>query len=418
MKKPLIMSRYILLLTVLSIFSCKQEVSQQTKETKALKVGTYRALLEVQDDELLPFIFEVVSKDELKIYNAEEIIEVDEILYKNDSVFITTPVFEGYIAAAFKGDNLQGSFIKESLNRVVPFAAEYGELGSIKRFETSKNATSDVTGIWETTFSPGIEGDAYIAKGIFKQTGNSVTGTFRTTTGDYRYLEGTVDGETMKLSTFDGAHAFLFTAKVTDTTLEGTFYSGNHWKEPFIAKRNADYELPSANELTFLKEGYDSIDFTFPNTSDELVGLKDDRFKDKVVVVQIMGTWCPNCLDESKYYADYYKKNKDKDIEFIALAFEYAKDKESAFSRIDRLASRINIEYPILLAQYGSSSKVKANEKLPMLNHVLSYPTSIFIDKKGIVRKIHTGFNGPATGEKYVEFKAEFESFLDLLLSE
>ena len=131
-----------------------------------------------------------------------------------------------------------------------------------------------------------------------------------------------------------------------------------------------------------------------------------------------MGTWCPNCLDESKYYADYYKKNKDKDLEFIALAFEYAKDKETAFSRIDRLQSKIGIDYPILLAQYGTSSKTKAQEKLPMLNHVLSYPTSIFIDKQGKVRKIHTGFNGPATGDKYTEFKTEFESFVAELLSE
>ena len=212
--------------------------------------------------------------------------------------------------------------------------------------------------------------------------------------------------------------AFLFTAKVTDSTMEGQFYSGNHWKEPFVAKRNETYELPSANNLTYLKEGYDGIDFSFPNTLDEMISLKDDRFKDKVVIVQIMGTWCPNCLDESKYYAEFQKNNKDKDVEFVALAFEYAKTKEAALSRIDRLQANVGIEYPILLAQYGTSDKAKAQEKLPMLNHVLSYPTSIFIDKTGKVRKIHTGFNGPATGEKYVEFKAEFEGFVDKLLSE
>ena len=131
-----------------------------------------------------------------------------------------------------------------------------------------------------------------------------------------------------------------------------------------------------------------------------------------------MGTWCPNCLDESKYYSEFYKNNKTDDLEFIALAFEYDKDKETAFSRIDRLQSKLGIEYPVLLAQYGTSDKAKAQEKLPMLNHVLSYPTSIFIDKKGRARKIHTGFNGPATGDKYTEFKAEFESFVSELLSE
>jgi len=403
-------------LIILSAISCKSETKKEIEKSNSLKVGTYLGVLSVQDGELLPFNLEVKSDKKLNIINAEEVIEVDDIIYRNDSVFITTPVFEGYIAATFIGDNLTGSFIKESLDRVVPFFAEYGPT---ERFAVSKfQPDQDVTGTWETVFSQGIEGDEYIAKGIFKQDGYYVTGTFRTTTGDYRYLQGVMDGDTMKLSAFDGAHAFLFTAKVTDSTMEGTFYSGNHWKEPFVAKRNDNYELPSANELTYLKEGYDSIDFTFPNTSDELVSIKDDRFKDKVVIVQIMGTWCPNCLDESKYYAEYYKNNKRDDLEFVALAFEYAKDKETAFSRIDRLQSKLGIEYPILLAQYGTSDKAKAQEKLPMLNHVLSYPTSIFIDKKGKVRKIHTGFNGPATGDKYTEFKQEFEGFVSELLNE
>lgn len=408
------MRHIITCLILLVCYSCKEEVKQETAKQQ-LKVGTYKAILELQDAEVLPFNFEVVSATELKIFNAKEIIDVDEITYRNDSVFINFPVFEGCVAATFKGNNLKGSFIKESLDRVVPFSAEFE---NTKRFNTESESTQNVTGIWETVFSKGITEDEYIAKGIFKQEGKKVTGTFRTTTGDYRYLEGVMDGNTMKLSTFDGAHAFLFIAQVADSTMEGTFYSGNHWKEPFVAKRNEAYELPSANDLTFLKEGYDALDFTFPNTSGELVSIKDDRFKDKVVVVQIMGTWCPNCLDESKYYADFYKSNKDKDIEFVALAFEYAKTKEEAFSRIDRLQSKIGIEYPILLAQYGTSDKAKAQEKLPMLNHVLSYPTSIYIDKKGKVRKIHTGFNGPATGYKYTEFKEDFEGFVGDLLKE
>jgi peroxiredoxin len=131
-----------------------------------------------------------------------------------------------------------------------------------------------------------------------------------------------------------------------------------------------------------------------------------------------MGTWCPNCLDESKYLANYYKNNKDKEFEIIGLAFEYTKTEDKAFENIERLKSRIDIEYPVLLAQYGSASKVSAQEKLPMLNHVLSYPTTIFIDKTGTVRKIHTGFNGPATGDKYTEFIGEFESFVNGLLEE
>jgi thiol-disulfide isomerase/thioredoxin len=121
-----------------------------------------------------------------------------------------------------------------------------------------------------------------------------------------------------------------------------------------------------------------------------------------------MGTWCPNCLEETQYYTECLKSNPSPDLEFVALAFEYTGTKEKAIKGIDRLKEVIGVPYPLLLAQYDSSSKQKANEKLPMLNHVLSYPTTIFIDKMGEVRKIHTGYNGKATGEKHLEYTKDF----------
>ncbi len=396
-------------LFVFFVFACKQEV-----KINKLERGEYRALLKINETVDLPFNFEVVSENKLNIFNAEEVIEVDDIIYKDDSVVIKMPVFEGYLVAKIENNKLAGSFVKAALNRTMPFSAEKNE----QRFNTVTSAKHDVSGNWETVFSPDSKEDTYIAKGIFSQKNNIVTGTFRTTTGDYRYLEGVLEGHQLKLSTFDGAHAFLFTANVTDSTMVGTFYSGNHFQEPFVAKRNDSFELPDADTLTFLNEGYDKVEFSFPDENGTMVSLNDTRFKDKVILVQIMGTWCPNCLDESKFYSEFYKNNKNKDIEIIALAFEYVKTEETAFKNIKRLKDKTGIVYPVLLAQYGSTSKVKAQEKLPMLNHVLSYPTTIFIDKKGEVRKIHTGFNGPATGEKYVVFKKEFEAFVGKLMSE
>ena len=399
---------FILLLTLL-LYSCKEE----TKVEK-LKAGTYRAELKVNDSLNLPFNFEVISEHTLKIFNAEEVIDVNEITYKNDSVYIQIPVFEGFIVAKIEGETLSGSYVKPNLKRVMPFKAYEND----SRFAMSAKTDIDITGNWETLFSPNDTEEKYIAKGIFKQQGNTVTGTFRTTTGDYRFLEGVLNGNQLQLSTFDGAHAFLFTATVTDSTMAGMFYSGNHWQEPFVAKRNDIFELPDANKLTFLKEGYDAINFTFPDADGTMVSLDDERFKNKVVLVQIMGTWCPNCLDESKFYTEFYNNNTNKDLEIVALAFEYVKTEEAAFKNIKRLKENTGINYPVLLAQYGTSSKAKAKEKLPMLNHVLSYPTTIYIDKTGKVRKIHTGFNGPATGDKFVEFKTEFNGFVGELLSE
>lgn len=200
--------------------------------------------------------------------------------------------------------------------------------------------------------------------------------------------------------------------------MTGNFFSGNYWSEPFVTKCNEAFQLPDANTLTFLKEGYDTIDFSFTDKNGNIISLSDERFKNKVVLVQIMGTWCPNCLDETKFYANYYKNNPDTKLEIVALAFEYVKTEGAALKNIKRLKGNTSITYPVLLAQYGSSSKVKADEKLPMLNHVLSYSITIFIDKTGTVRKIHTGFNGPATGDKFTEFKTEFKSFVNTLLNE
>ena len=407
------MKKISILILLIAALSCE-------KVAPTLTTGFWHTSLLVQDQEQLPFIFESKSDGTLVIQNAEERIVVDEIVIKGDSIRIQTPVFEGYFTGVFSADGKQitGDFIKPSLDRIVPFTMEYGEENRFPSMTTQQSVDVNISGSWETVFSADSPEDRYIAKGIFKQEGNRITGTFRTTTGDYRYLEGAMNGNDFKLSTFDGAHAFLFTGSATDSTFDGHFYSGNHWKEPFRAKRNENYELPDAKDLTYLKEGYDSVAFSFPDANGDIVSLSDARFQNKVVLVQLLGSWCPNCLEETKFYVDYLKNNPNVDLEIVGLAFEYALTKEKALTSIKRLTDRLEVPYPVLLAQFGSSDKKLANEKLPMLNHVLSYPTTIYIDKKGAVRRVHTGYNGTATGEKHTEFVKDFDDFLNELLAE
>ena len=392
--------------------SCKKE------EAPKLATGDWLAKIEVSESQQLPFEFTLSQNEEggyvMQAFNAEEVVTIDEFTFNGDSINIRMPVFEGHITGTYTTDRISGEFIEESKERRVPFVATYGKQD---RFTVNEDAAVNLSGIWETYFDVNTE-DEYAAKGIFMQNGNRLKGTFRTKTGDYRYLDGVVTGDSMKLSAFDGSHVFLFLAEVTDSTLNGKFYSGNHSVEEFMAARNEAFELPDSNELTYLREGYDKFDFTFPNSDGEMVGLDDPMFKDKAVLVQIMGTWCPNCLDETRFYVDFVKNNPDLDLQLVGLAFEYAKTEEKAFEGIQRLQEREDVPYPILLAQYGTSNKQKANEKLPMLNHILSYPTTIYIDKSGEVRKIHTGFNGPATGEKFIEFKEEFNKTIQELTSE
>jgi thiol-disulfide isomerase/thioredoxin len=391
----------LLCLLILTVISCK-------KESKELLLGDWLGKMKVSSSKELPFTFTLFKDDDgdyrMEMYNADEVIAVDQIEIEGDSIRIQMPIFEGYVSGTFSKNEIQGDFIKESLDRIVPFTAVHGKQD---RFEVGQDAQVNISGIWETYFDLNTDSE-YPAKGIFMQNGNRVKGTFRTKTGDYRYLDGVVTGDSLKLSAFDGAHVYLFMAKVTDSTLEGQFYSGNHAVEEFMGARNEAFELPDADSLTFLREGYDRLDFSFPDTSGKMVSLSDSRFNGKPVLVQIMGSWCPNCLDETRFYVEFLRNNPDLDIELVALAFEYAKTEEKALAGIARLKERAQVDYPILLAQYGTSNKQKANEKLPMLNHILSYPTTIYIDKNGAVRKIHTGFNGPATGEKYEQFKKQF----------
>lgn len=399
-----------ILFLIISLFSCESEKS-------VLTLGIWQGQLTVMDGEILPFNFKLIQEGEgysAEVYNASEVINVTEITVDKDSILFYLPVFEAYLKARYTPETMIGVFFNETLDRTLKFKASYGKNA---RFDDLSQPKKSVSGVWETQFMPNTA-EEYLGQGIFVQTDRKVTGTFRTTTGDYRFLEGIVTGDSLKLSAFDGSHAFLFKAKITDTTLQGIFYSGNHYKAPFKAKRNEIFELPDEDSLTYLKEGYSTFDFAFPDATGQLRSLADASFQGKPVVVQIMGTWCPNCLDESKFFEVFLEENPALDVAFVGLAFEYAKTPEKAFSGIQRLKDRLGITYPILLAQHGTADKDIAQEKLPMLNHVLSYPTTIFIDKKGKVRKIKTGFNGPATGHNYEIFKKEFKDFLSVLAQE
>lgn len=404
----------------------------EPKESVSNKKGEpLPELLDYQFEEVtggqLPFNFEVKYKEDktvfVEIINGEERIVVDDVnifhdkTNGEDSIIINFPIYESVIKAAFEERIMAG--IWQVNNRgsyyAIPFIARYGQA---HRFTTlKKKPFMDVSGKWSTTF--GIEGDnPYTAIGHFKQKGNRLSGTFLTETGDYRFLDGTIQNDKIYLSCFDGSHAFLFEGKLKeDSTIIGSFRSGKHYKTIWEAKKNDAATLASPYELTFLKEGYESLDFTFENPKGKMVSINDEAYQGKVKLVQILGTWCPNCRDETTFLADYMNKNKDKDknVAVIALAFEKYKEKEKGDAAINRYIKKFNIPYEMLYA--GHYNKKEAAKALPMLNHILSYPTLIFIDKNNKVRKIHTGFSGPATAF-YDDFVKEFDKTVQSLLNE
>ena len=129
-----------------------------------------------------------------------------------------------------------------------------------------------------------------------------------------------------------------------------------------------------------------------------------------------MGSWCPNCIDESRFLGPYYKKNKDKGLEVIGLSFEYSDDIKISGPKIKNFIRKIGIPYPIVLA--GTPEDATIGKVLPMLHKINGYPTTFIIDKQGKVREIHTGFSGPGTGVYYTDWIQEFDKTIQALLVE
>jgi thiol-disulfide isomerase/thioredoxin len=183
----------------------------------------------------------------------------------------------------------------------------------------------------------------------------------------------------------------------------------------WTAKRNDQFELPDPYAITFLKPGYDSLAFSFPDLEGDTVSISDQRFRNKVVIVQIMGTWCPNCMDETEYYSALYKSYRGRGLEIIGIAFERFPEFATAQKNLRRLKQRFDVEYPLL---FGGQTGEAANRALPMLDGIKAYPTSIFIDRKGKVRAIYTGITGPATGDAFEKWKDDLQARVRKLLDE
>lgn len=385
-----------------------------------LPAGTWRGVLKTSAGNNLPFNFKLTDSAGtplMTIMNGDERIKVTDVKLNGDSVFIRMPLFDSEFKLRYEAGFLVGKWIKHLgvKDAFMDFVAQPGV--AYRFFKTAPAPVANLTGRWLAIFGEGDSRDTTV--GQFKQTGSHITGTFLTTSGDYRYLEGSVAGDSLYLSCFDGGHAFIFTAKVSDQTMtDGKFFSGYSGLDHWSAVRNENAKLPDAYSLTYLKPGYKTIAFTFKDLNGKPVSLSDARFKNKVVIVQILGSWCPNCMDETAFITGgYYQKYHPKGVEVIGLAYERTTDFAKSQHTLQQLKDHFNITYPLLITGY-TPGRGDPQKSLPMLADFKGFPTTIIIDKSGNVRKIHTGFSGPSTGEYYTQFVDEFEKLTDDLLAE
>ncbi|MDZ7849131.1 MAG: TlpA disulfide reductase family protein [Owenweeksia sp.] len=301
-----------------------------------VREGIWRGTISLNDSIDLPFNFKLTHQDsgyKVVIHNAEEEIVITDITLQNDSLKIQMPVFASYLLVQPEAEQMKGMYIRpDAKDYRLPFKAVYGDTS---RFAAKADKCCDINEKWRVKLSPGTE-DEDPAIAYFKQQGKRVTGSFVTPYGDFRYLEGSISGDSLFLSSYDGNNLYYFEAQVMDgQMIKGLRYWGRSFAEPWIAFRDEDFALPDADTLTHLKEGFEGISFRYPSLEGDTLSLQD--FAGQPVIITIMGSWCPNCMDEARYLTDLHRQYHDDGLAIVGLTFERVKDRKTALARARKM---------------------------------------------------------------------------------
>jgi thiol-disulfide isomerase/thioredoxin len=381
-----------------------------------IKPGEWTASLQLNKQDYLPFklsIEKIKSKTNFYIHNAEEVIKLSEYRIHQDTIIVDFPTFNSSLHFHIKNKKqIVGYWYnKNKLIKVkVPFKADFGYINRFKSI--NKENPTNVNGNWKVIFDYETTSPEY-SVGVFKQSNTNLTGTFLTETGDYRYLEGNQNKDSLFLSCFDGSHAFLFKALVKNDSLKGVFLSGLTGVTTWIGSKDENFQLRNADSLTVIVNK-EKFHFELKDLTGKPYYFPNKQTENKVVIIQIMGTWCPNCMDETRYYKELYEKYHSQGLEIISIGYEVGETFEDFSKKIKTLQERLDLKFTFLVG--GSAKKSLASEQFSMLNEVISFPTSIYIGKDGVVKRVHTGFNGPGTGSYYTEYIEKTNKLIEEML--
>ncbi|MFT4203972.1 MAG: TlpA disulfide reductase family protein [Chitinophagaceae bacterium] len=355
------------------------------------------------------------GKTTVAFLNGKEALTTTDIEDDGDSITVNMPVFESaFRFRAIADDSLSGFWVRKLPTSEMRLSVT--AVLSDERFSAKTPASIDATGKYAINFDE-KDGKQDPAIAELKQTGSIVNGSILTPTGDYRYMEGVVSGDSLWLSTFDGVHALVVSGKIEQNgSISGALWSGAKSYETYSGKKEANPTLPNTSAM-YVRDGESGhLNFQFKDLDGNNVSINDERFKNKVVVIDLMGSWCPNCMDETAFLSDFYKQNKKRGVEVIGLAYEYSEDFERSRKSLDKFRKKFDVTYPMLITGVTVMDPQRTEKTLPQLTPIKMFPSTIVLDKTGKVAFIDTGFQGPGTGEYYTQFAREFNGKIDQLL--
>ncbi|HEY6211923.1 MAG TPA: TlpA disulfide reductase family protein [Vicinamibacterales bacterium] len=343
------------------------------------------------------------------LFNGDEKIPSTTGSFANGSLTLTFDEYGSALEATLKGGVLEGQYTRGTRGAPYPFHA--------KRFAPVATPESDVpsiAGLWNVQTKSSKGEDAWHL--IVRQSGASVSAAILRVDGDTGTLTGTYRDGRFVLGHFSGARPLR--VEITPSA-DGTLAVVQNREAPLTAIRDDQARakgLPQPTDpsrFTSVKDPTEPFRFSFPNLDGKIVSNTDPQFRGKVVIVDIAGSWCPNCHDETPFLVDLYKTYHPRGLEIVALSFEEAAQLKNP-TRLRAFIKHYGITYTVLVP----GEPREAGEKLPQTVNLNSFPTTFFLGRDGRVRAAHAGFPGKASGSFHEAAKKEITHTIEQLLAE
>jgi thiol-disulfide isomerase/thioredoxin len=375
--------------------------------------GLWDASVVVNGGIEVPFRFEIAGSGAAikgSFFNGDEKVTSTTGSFENGALTLSFDEYGTKVEATLKDGRLEGQYSRGTRGAPYPFQA--------KRFAPAPVGDAPIppiAGLWNIQVGKSSKGEAAWQL-IVRQSGAEASAAILRVDGDTGTLTGTYRDGKFVLSHFSGARPLRL--ELTPAS-DGTLSVVQNKDNPFTAVR-ADQArakgLPQPSDpsrFTSVKDPTEPFRFSFPDLNGRVVSNTDEKFRGKVVIVSISGSWCPNCHDEAPFLGELYKKYRSRGLEIVSLSFEEEAQLKNPV-RLRAFMKRYGIEYTVLIP--GDPKELA--ERVPQGVNLSSFPTTFFIGRDGRVRAVHAGFPGKASGEFHTQAKEESTATVERLLAE
>jgi thiol-disulfide isomerase/thioredoxin len=374
-------------------------------------VGPWKAVLDLAGGQL-PFSLRVTTTGAGlagSICNGPSCTEISAFDRAADSVVLEIADYDARITLRQRGDSLTGWYrnLGNRGPRTIPVRAARGQW-------PESVGSARLLGSWDATFITDQRRSPRVFE--FRNGSMGLEASFIANSGDYGLFWGRQSADSFSVAHFDGSFVYLLTGRIDGDTLRGIFHAGVRTQTPYVAVRSTGKpHLVAPLELT-RADSTRPFTFAFPDLQGRLVTNEDPRFRNKVVVIDLFGTWCPTCHDAAPALASLHRRFRDRGLEVVGFAYEVTGDSAIDNRQIRRFRDKFAIPYPLLRAGINEVEATAAT--LPQLTGFTAYPTTIFLGRDGRAKYVYAGFRGPATGDQYRKQLAEYDRLVEALLGD